>query len=389
MARAAHRSTRSDRDRPRAPKNRKQETRKSKVNFWTTPVPMGIKKPISEGSPCFALSKSERKLNAKACLNDPYAPHVDMNKMGAVTGRASLVFEVTADIDLFYERQERLEARNERRRRKYQAQMNKLAHKISNITIAEPKSELDSEELQYPMSDEEWAAHCASSESESTSDCASSSDSSSGSDYSTPSTPREGSVEPSVSVAVQAINDLHVATPEERLVQDLNDSIMSMDLAPKRKSPPLPSRNRKARQASKPYDAKMRRHARVAEARLPDDTPLPTAGDIAAATAHLRSAIKRAKSATHIAEDASYNLVAMAGMAYTRLYGAPPSNKDDLPEALAPEQVVRKARWLQAQAELAKEHAGNLLSRYCLACQYAGVPVSAELMDSAEASIAL
>ncbi|KAL1694771.1 hypothetical protein GGG16DRAFT_86935 [Schizophyllum commune] len=388
MARASHRSARSDRARPWAPRYREQETRKSKDNFWTTPVPMGIKKPISEGSPCFALSKSERKLNAKARLNDPYAPHVDMNKKGAVTGRQSLVIEVISDIDLFYKRQERLEARNERRRRKYQAQMNKLAHTISNITIAEPKPELDSEELQYPMSDEEWAACCASSESESTSDCVSTSDSGSSSDYSAPATPREGSVEPSVSVAVQAISDLHVATPEERLVQALNDSIMSMDLAPKRKSPPLPSRNRKARKANKPYDTKMRRHARGAEARLPDDTPLPTAGDIAAATAHLRNAVKRAKSAINIAEDASYNLVAMAGMAYTRLYGEPPSNKDDLPEALAPEQVVRKARLLQAQAEFAREHAGNLLSRYCLACQYAGVPVSAELVDSAEALIA-
>ena len=184
-------------------------------------------------------------------------------------------------------------------------------------------------------------------------------------------------------------SQLHVATPEERLVRELNDSILSMNLAPKRQSPPLPSRNRKARQASKPYDRKMRRHARAAEADLPDDTPLPTSGDLAAATAHLQSAVKRAKERTDSAELAAHHLNAMAGVAYTRIYGMPPKPEDVLHEALAPEQVVRKARLIRAQAESAREHTEKMLSRYCLACQYAGVPVSAELVDSAEALIAL
>ncbi|KAI4528704.1 hypothetical protein K525DRAFT_230485 [Schizophyllum commune Loenen D] len=367
------------------PTARRKHIKRSKYNFWNTPSRMEL---VDEDDRQCRLRRSERRLNEMARRNDPYATRLNMNGKGALTGSQKLINNVAHDIHQYHKQLGQvcaLARRTRAQKRKYQLQMDKLANEVADITIAEPEPE----ELQYPMSDEEWAAYCASSESEHTSDCTTSSEPDSSSESSAPATPREGSVEPTVSIAVQAINDLHVATPEERLVRELNDSILSMDLAPKPQSPPLPSRNRKARQESKPYDRKMRRHARAAEADLPDDTPLPTSGDLAAATAHLQSAVKRAKERIDSAELAAHHLNAMAGVAYTRIYGMPPKPEDVLHEALAPEQVVRKARLIKAQAESAREHAEKMLSRYCLACQYAGVPVSAELVDSAEALITL
>ena len=139
--------------------------------------------------------------------NDPYATRLNMNGKGALTGSQKIINNVTHDIHQYHKQLGQvcaLARRARAQKRKYQLQMDKLANKVADITIAEPEPE----ELQYPMSDEEWAAYCASSESEHTSDCTSSSGSDSSSESSAPTTPREGSVEPTVSIAVQAINDV-------------------------------------------------------------------------------------------------------------------------------------------------------------------------------------
>ncbi|KAL1739757.1 hypothetical protein HDZ31DRAFT_48846 [Schizophyllum fasciatum] len=385
------------------------------ANFWNSPYPL----PGTVKKPCIAagrLSAREKKLNAKARRHDPYA-RIEMLDNGMLKcADEATSYNVMADIDAAERqrrRQLRVQRREQARERKYKARLDALVSGVGDMTLAVPEgrdtalagpeSDAGEERLTYP--DEEWEACQASSSSSTLYDASSASQGSmSVSDASMPATPREGSP---VSVAVQGMHGLHVATPEERLMQELNDNVLQarsspthipttpltspqLDLSYKPTPPPLPNRRtrRLRQQANKPYAAAARRHAHAAEAHLPDDAPIPTAGDVASAATYLMEAIQRTERLARHAETAGEMLAGLARVAFARVHGAPPPAGAAVEEALAPERVVVKARQLRVQLGRERWQTARCLERYCLACQYAGMPVTEYLVSKADALIA-
>ncbi|TRM61493.1 hypothetical protein BD626DRAFT_501208 [Schizophyllum amplum] len=346
------------------------EPKNKKADFWKTSHSFGIRK-----FRYASLTAHEQKINERSSRRDPYKDFsLTTHGLLRCDDECTMV-NVIRDMTKL-DRAERRARAQERRRQKQQTKYNALVEKIARMDITGLPHSRHSSPVPSMSSDESTSCYASS---ESTSD--------SESDGSMPATPREGSLEPEV---VQAMNDLHVATHDELIIESLNDSIFQLDVAPKappRRSPsPISRGNRAARKAISPYAASVARRRRaVIEDKVPEDVPLPTENDVAFAGDRLRQRILKADRAIRNANKALQSVEIMAKIAFRRQHhGELPPPGSEVEPALAPRRVVLEARRLANAALDRRVECEKQLSFYSLACHYGGLEVDEELVRRAE-----